>query len=176
MGTYKPWSTGGVWPLRHVVCKQCRTIFCFKTGLSGCWLDPFKPRTAGWGECYIKRGCAGCTLCLSHSAMENVWDPPSSLAGNHCWYLYSTWFTEEQSAFLWLTDVWKFQCVAHRSEKLDTPFLRLGNREPLSTILCWPTEVVAWIVSPDEFQCMLGVRVKQAIQRLSVFVRMRPAH
>lgn len=67
VGTNEPWgmlgSAGGVWPLRHLVCKQCGTIFCFKTGLSGCWLDPFRPRTAGWDECYTKRGSAGCTLC-----------------------------------------------------------------------------------------------------------------
>lgn len=161
VGTYEPWSmlgsAGGVWPLRHLVCKQCGTIFCFKTGLSGCWLDPFRPRTAGWGECYTKRGSAGCTLCLSPSAPGNVWDLPSALAVNHCWYCHSTWFMEEQGVFLWLSDVWKFQCVAHRSEKLDTLFLRLGsNREPLSTILCWATEVVTWVVSPDEFQCMWG--------------------
>lgn len=115
-----------------MVCGHCDTWHVNNSGLSSAlklpWLaagwilpDP----ESGWGECHTKIGCAGCTLCLSPSATGGVGDLPSALAVNHCWYLHSTWFLEELGVFLWLLDVWKFQCVAHRSEKLDTSFLRL---------------------------------------------------
>lgn len=83
---------------------------------------------AGWGVSHTRRGCPGCTPCLSPAATVDLWLLLLSPAVNHCWCLPSAWFLEEQGVFLHLLDVWRCQCAAHRSEKLSTPCPRLGGQ------------------------------------------------
>ena len=133
MVTYEPGSAlgraGDLWPLRHTwhVCSAGVSPALRLVWVAAGWLLP-APGPAGWGESHTRRGCAGCTLCLSPAAMADLWGLLSAPAVNHCWCLPDTWFLEEQGMFLWLSDVWKFQCAAHRSEELSTPFLRLSRQ------------------------------------------------
>lgn len=85
------------------------------------------PGPAGWGGSHMRLGCAGCALCLFPTAMADLRGLLSTLAVNCCWCLTDASCLEEQGVFLWLSNVWKSQCVAHRSEATPDP-LRLSRQ------------------------------------------------
>lgn len=124
---------------------------------------------AGWGESHTRRGCVGCTPCLCPANKADLWGLLSAPAVNHCRYLPGASFPEEQGVLLWLSDVWKFQCVAHRSEKLATPSLRLSKQSATELHLMLahgggcPRYLSNWI------SVHVGVRVKQVIKEVVCF-------